>query len=306
MQVRFSCPACQQLLGVNRRKIGSRVTCPRCQSQVLVPDPDAASQAAPSASEIFEAALPVQQTARKAGAAEQQLPGRPLPDIIVYDDIAAVLGSAPVVAAAASKPDGEPEIDRRFVAVSRRVLYLQAGLIVVVSLFAFAAGYFSGRGARSPEVPLAALKPVAIQGRVSYQAEGNPLLGDSQAVVVVFPKGSRLVDKIPVDRLRPDDPPPAENDNTLRAIEASNGIYLRADEQGQFEFRVRPGVYQVLVISKHLRRPPGTEPKSKDLIALGGYFQSAPDLLGSYRYDYSERRLPEEAPLNYTFGPPAR
>jgi hypothetical protein len=37
------------------------------------------------------------------------------------------------------------------------------------------------------------------------------------------------------------------------------------------------------------------------VVALNAYFQSAADLIGPYRYEYSERRLPDEAPLNFTW-----
>lgn len=40
MPIRFRCPHCQQLLGIARRKAGSRVECPACQASVLVPVTD--------------------------------------------------------------------------------------------------------------------------------------------------------------------------------------------------------------------------------------------------------------------------
>ncbi len=38
MPVRFHCPICQQLLGVASRKVGSQVTCPKCLFEIVVPD----------------------------------------------------------------------------------------------------------------------------------------------------------------------------------------------------------------------------------------------------------------------------
>jgi len=40
MPIRFRCPHCQQLLGIARRKAGTRVECPTCRASVLVPGTD--------------------------------------------------------------------------------------------------------------------------------------------------------------------------------------------------------------------------------------------------------------------------
>ena len=41
IMIRFHCSSCSGLLSVHRRRIGRRVTCPKCQSRVVVPDSDA-------------------------------------------------------------------------------------------------------------------------------------------------------------------------------------------------------------------------------------------------------------------------
>ena len=229
-----------------------------------------------------------------------------LSDSIVFDDIPAVLASAPVLPPATEpvddkRPPARPAADRHFVSVPRRMLYLQAVIILLISLAALVAGYYIGRGARTS--PAAKMSPerVAVQGRVMYQADSSQLVPDVQAVIIVFPQGGTPADKIPIAGLRPDDPALPDGNNALPAIEASDGVYRRADEQGQFEIRVPPGVYRVLIISKHVQRPPGTQPGPEDLLGLNGYFQSAADLIGPYRYEYSERRLPDEAPLEFTW-----
>jgi hypothetical protein len=42
MPIRFRCEHCQQLMGIARRKAGSRVNCPTCGLSVTVPSADAA------------------------------------------------------------------------------------------------------------------------------------------------------------------------------------------------------------------------------------------------------------------------
>jgi hypothetical protein len=225
----------------------------------------------------------------------------PLEEFAAYDDIGSLFGSGPVAPRAEQAQSG-PAVDRRLVAVSRRVLYLQALLLGAISLAALAAGYTMGRSGRA-EKTRAPAEPVAVQGQVVYQAAGAQPLPDAQAVVIAFPKGVIPSDKIPTAGLRPDDPPPGSATGPLEAVEASEGVYRRADERGQFEFRVRPGVYQVLVISKHQQRPPGTPVSPEDLLVLDDYFAPSAELIGPYRYEYSERRLPAEGPFVYTFGP---
>jgi phage FluMu protein Com len=48
MPIRFRCEHCQQLLGIARRKAGTRVECPTCHALVLVPFSDQEEPAAAS------------------------------------------------------------------------------------------------------------------------------------------------------------------------------------------------------------------------------------------------------------------
>jgi hypothetical protein len=50
MPIRFRCQYCNQLLGIARRKAGTRVECPTCHAQVLVPDASAGA-AVPAAAQ---------------------------------------------------------------------------------------------------------------------------------------------------------------------------------------------------------------------------------------------------------------
>ncbi len=75
------------------------------------------------------------------------------------------------------------------------------------------------------------------------------------------------------------------------------------NEQGQFELRVPPGIYRVLVISKHVQRPGGTGPKPDDIATLDGYFQSPAELIGPWRYELVERKLPDDGPLDISWPP---
>lgn len=47
MPIRFRCTRCDQLMGIARRKAGTRVRCPSCQSEVEVP-PEPQEEASPA------------------------------------------------------------------------------------------------------------------------------------------------------------------------------------------------------------------------------------------------------------------
>ncbi len=233
-------------------------------------------------------------------------------DSIVFDDIPAVLASAPM-----PQPEPDPALskktagesaspahrsDGQFVAVSRRMLHLQGVIIMFISLAALAAGYYIGRGS-APIVARATPDEVTVAGHISYPVEGSQTLPDAQAVVIAFPQGSMPGDKIPIAGLRPDDPVLPQANDAVRKIESSAGLYRRANAQGQFELQLPPGVYRLLVISRHVQRPGGAGPKPEDVAALDGYFQSPSELLGPWRYELVERKLPDEAPLEISWNP---
>src|SRR4051812_43340906 len=44
--IKFRCYQCNQLLGVSRSKVGSVVACPKCATELIVPEPDEATTAA--------------------------------------------------------------------------------------------------------------------------------------------------------------------------------------------------------------------------------------------------------------------
>jgi hypothetical protein len=54
MPIRFRCEHCHQLLGIARRKAGSRVECPTCHARVLVPPTDTGATAPSGEEPLFE------------------------------------------------------------------------------------------------------------------------------------------------------------------------------------------------------------------------------------------------------------
>jgi hypothetical protein len=112
--VKFRCYKCNQLLGVSRSRIGAEVSCPKCATALVVPDPDeAASAAAPDATSESQPSSGLEGTAETTPAFLSALAaGLPieLADIRP-EDIRAERGSdwsPPLVSTAPQPPVAEP------------------------------------------------------------------------------------------------------------------------------------------------------------------------------------------------------
>ena len=106
---------------------------------------------------------------------------------------------------------------------------------------------------------------------------------------------------MPVAGLNPSQPALTAAE-AIKTLEGIGGAYARGDNQGIAELLLKPGKYQVLVISNSAARSGATQPKPKDIAALAGYFESSPDLFGDKKYDFSLRRFPKESPLDVNMG----
>ncbi len=284
MPVQFVCSACQQALKVGSRKAGCRVKCPKCQASILVPNP---KEAADSQGVI--------QPVRPADGQTVLLDG-----LAIYDDVPAIIDRGAARSAATSR---DLAVDRRLVSISRRVLYAQAALIVVVATVAFGLGYRIGRGPLTPGEPKAPLPPVEIEAAIAYRTDRGELAPDVGAVVIAIPAGSLPPGNSRFDAagLRPQDPPPIEGHHMIRAIEGIGGLYQRVTA-GKPNLLVRPGKYHVLVISNRTVRPAAAQPTQADLTLLGRYFELPTSLIGANKYALALKTWPNDGPLAVNFG----
>ncbi len=135
MPLRFLCPACHQLLSIATRKAGSEVDCPKCRSTIIVPAMHSAGTdvSNPFDEAALEETLSVIESSRAA-------PAKPPATAAPSSNSAA---SGGLLHGEKSKPQREmPDGDS--IVISRRVLYLQAGLLALVAVIAFICGYFIG------------------------------------------------------------------------------------------------------------------------------------------------------------------
>ena len=132
MPIQFACPECRQRLSIGSRKAGTEILCPKCKAPTLVPQQsepaDGSAVSSMSAGESCAELSP-----DIVSPAEKEQP----PEWPVKPVNAEVHAPASPHQPIASEFPG-------MVLVKRRVIYIQAILIVLVGLLAFSAGYVIG------------------------------------------------------------------------------------------------------------------------------------------------------------------
>lgn len=308
MPIRFRCQRCRQLLGIASRKAGSEVQCPKCGISQVVPNEEAAL-----------AALAMDQFARTHEAIEGSS------NVVVYEDEPsaietprprptektpsstsnpATVGAPPV--SARSQP-GLP-VPRGMILYSRRTIYVQGLLLVMLAVVAFGSGYFIGRGDANYRQQIdqdeADRVRVPIQGKLVYDPGTGQKVGDGGAVIIALPQRESPQKKIPFEGLRPQDPPLSKPGEGVRRIRELGGEYTRAQASGEF-YMVAPdkGKYHLLIISKHTTRAQGSEADEVDLSEMGDYFSMADALVSHYKYHWLSEEIDAGFnPIEYDFG----
>jgi hypothetical protein len=157
-----------------------------------------------------------------------------------------------------------------------------------VSLAAFVLGMSFAEGLRPTAGSQHATGPCEVTGTVHY-ATDRGVFPDAESVVLLLPADelpSRYERPAP-DGLTAGDSPPDARHAGVQAIQAMQGAYARANEDGHFRLRVpRGGNFFLLAISRHLQRDGDQSPSRADLAQLGRYVLPATELLGGARYEW--------------------
>jgi len=290
MPIRFSCEVCRTPLAVATRKAGAEVNCPKCQAKIVVPAATAAVGAPAMGPSIEPPDAP-------------PIPGEPgseEPDWSKIVEAVEIPRSA--IVSAGMRAPVEVEVDRDQISIPRRLIYVQAGVFAGALLFVFVIGYLVGRGVGPAGADAGAgAEPVVVHVRVDYEQGAGKKVPDAGAAVIVLPAGKPPKKKMAIPGLNPAQPSLTATE-TIKALEGLGGAYARGDNQGIAELLLKPGKYHVLVLSNNALRPGGAQPKPKDIATLASYFESAADLFGDKKYDFSLRRFPKEAPLDVNMG----
>ncbi|MEK6249221.1 MAG: hypothetical protein N2C12_13650 [Planctomycetales bacterium] len=284
MPIRFACENCQELLTVSDQTAGQQMRCPKCTARLSVPNVSVPSVPVPNNDP--------QSVGQNRATEKPATPGSASP-LVVYDTEFRYEDES-----VRTKP---VDYDPRLVAISRKVIYLQAGLLVALTMGAALVGYMAGSTVHDPaDAQTATRQRVLIQGEVKWVGFTGPL-ADSGAVVLVLPSRSLVEKKIAGGRLAPDRPLPASDDKTIEMIEDWGGYYTRTNTAGQFELFVRPGDYNVLVVSHRSKRRAGQRPSRDDIAELGEYVSAPLEIIGPYRYAWQHRRFDRDSQLSHEF-----
>ncbi|MEX1224370.1 MAG: hypothetical protein WEA31_07460 [Pirellulales bacterium] len=279
MPVRFSCSECGQRLNARDDKIGKTLKCPKCRTQLVVPSVEAAEAHDPTRDAL-------KQLEEAVGEDDD------VSELVVYDDDSE------------QSTARTSDFDRELVSVSRRVIYVQAGLLLALALFGLTVGFLIGRGTApqgdgvddAPQVTTASRVP----GKLQY-ATGEGLRPDRGAVVLAVPADSKPEEKIPVEDLLPQSQMPAAGNLALQQLATLGGDYTRADDAGNFALYLTPGRYHLLYISYAARRPGGNQVARQDFAEIGAYVTSGYDLIGQHRYQFQTVDVRLGARLDHTF-----
>jgi len=283
MPVRFPCQHCGQRLSVTSRKIGARARCPNCQQVITIPDADRAA-------EMLQAAR---------ASADDNAPEDPFAEFVVYDDTDLVYES-PEMSEATQLRD--PAVDPNRVAVHRNVLYAQGVLLAVVALICFVLGILVGNGRRGGDEQTVQQRPAAIHGRVEYLTISGSQVPDEGSVVIVVPDAVRPDEKLAIEGLRPNEPPPAENHPSLVDLDLLGGAYARTGTDGRFRLQVpKDGEYRVLLLSRNMIRDTAKPLPRTHLAEMGRYFVPADELIGDSQYRWELRPIRREETLEVVF-----
>jgi hypothetical protein len=304
MPIQFVCPYCAQLLSVGSRKIGTDVACPRCRRAVTVPDPETA--AASVAMRQAQRAPPPEAPLPEFMVFDETAPEQTesLPQIVADASPAVTMPPEPVSASRAAERAAAPSWQKLpgeagsepMLLLSRRALFIQAGILAVTTLAAFGLGYLIGYGV-APE-SVAGVTPQAgeatvVQGFVRHTTNSGEVRGDAGSVVIALPDGRLPTPKLGVQGLRPADPEPVPGGGVLMSLDLLGGASARVGADGSYSLAIgEPGRYFLLFISRNTQRTAGSQPDEFQLALIDRYFQPANELIGAQKYLWRVEDLP--------------
>ncbi len=256
------------------RRGGRRRESPPVQPPAAAPAPDRAAAPAPDRAAPSGAAPPASEPrpAKRRGHAKRTMHPRDAQE--------------------AAEPSGVT-VPGGMILFPRRTLYVQGALVIVLALVFFGTGYFIGRGNATLEMALeqeAALRErTLVEGRLVYRPEPQRIAGDDRAVVVALPAGVAPETPISIHGMRPQDPDPPQSLRSLRLLGELGGAYTRTNAEGHFDMIVPDqGEYYILIVSRNIVRPRGTDPDEADLLEIGSYFTMPERLISRYEYRWAK------------------
>ena len=151
----------------------------------------------------------------------------------------------------------------------RWVVYFQATLLGITAvtcfIFGLMVGSMTGDSAVDRNIDMEFLVTGTVQRAFDEGRQPN-----AGAVVLLLPDPPAEIVRQDPTTIRPDSFEPLENP-TINWVQSQGGSVVRANIDGKFELFARPGVYNLLVISK-TRNEPDKKLTKKQVAAISQYF----------------------------------
>lgn len=275
-------------MSVARRKIGDVVQCVNCGGGVMVPQPLQDDFTQPVESDEDMAATAQEEVPSSTSQLNHEMLSE---SSLPYDEDVRPLPSGSLGDLSSTVP------------VTRFALYSIGGLILGVAVVSFLLGWAMGQGSvRNQLGAVATAKKHRIYGRVSFTTESGRSAPDTETVVIALPRRKKPDEKLIVNSLRPDVPPPNRQDPTVRGIREIGGDVVRTDASGEYELEVNePGEYYLLILSSHVTRAANRPPMTDEIVALGQYFKQTLDLLGKNDFVWRKHLVRTDKQYDHSF-----
>jgi hypothetical protein len=199
--------------------------------------------------------------------------------------------------------DGQDALEHNTLLIPRKVVYFQAGLLAVVAITFFVAGWWIGGSGQLPvrDLPVTG-GPATLNALLHYRSANGELRPDDGAVVLVLPTDKRVTDKLQAAALDPAASQPNAASPVISKLNLIGGAYGRTDAAGKLAGLIlaQSGKHHVLLLSNHARR--SGEPRPQDLAALATYLEGAAELLGNREYLLTSEDLQGDVAITHDFG----
>lgn len=192
-----------------------------------------------------------------------------------------------------------------YVLISRKLVFLQAALMFLITLLLAWGGYFLGSRRGAPALELESGE-ILLSGTVLYWDDKQQVMPDQGAVVLLLPADRRPDSPLSARVFQPGQRP-KPNDPNLLKLEEWNGAVARVDAAGNYRLAIPgPGKYWVLVVSHRARRPREQAVPREVMQRLQTWFTPAGVLIGRSKYLFQQVEIPPDADgpvhLNHFFG----